>query len=386
MNHFLFRLPTRVMFGQGALGSIAVECVTWGVKKAFLVTGRTSTKGSPHLAALIESLEQAGITVRLFAEVEADPSVETVDRGAALIKEFGADTVFAFGGGSPMDAAKSMSMLQGNPGSISDYIRGRKTISRPGLPLICIPTTAGTGSEVTAAAVTTDTKTREKIGLSHDYMMPKLAVIDPELHVSMPPGVTAATGIDALTHAIEAYVATQAEPITDALCLHAIRLIGSHLRRAVACGKDIEARSQMAAASLIAGAGFTNAGLGAVHGIAHPVGAQFGVPHGVANGIMLPYVMEYCLMADYAKFRDIAVAMGQDVTGLSLRDAAYLAVSAVRDLETDIGIPQTLAEAGVPQDKAEDIVKDAANYRLLPNSPRQLTIADLRTIVQRAMG
>lgn len=386
MESFAFRMPTRVVFGAGAILDIAAVLKEWEAAKAFIVTGKTSTKNSPHLACLMQSLGHAGICTQLYAEIEADPSIETVDRGAAALREFAPDVVIAFGGGSPMDAAKSMAMLSGNPGSISDYIRVKKTIAKPGIPVVAVPTTAGTGSEVTAAAVTTDTKTREKIGLSHDFMMPKLAVIDPELHVSMPPAVTAATGIDALTHAIEGYVAVRSEPISDALCLHAIKLIAANLRRAVAYGKDIEARSQMALASLIAGMGFTNAGLGAVHGIAHPLGGQFGIAHGVANGIMLPYVMEYCLMANYGKFRDIAVALGQDVSGLSLRTAACRAVEAVRELEADIGIAQTLTAVGIGHDNIASIVKGAISYRQLPNSPRQLAEADLTAIVAKALG
>lgn len=285
-----------------------------------------------------------------------------------------------------MDAAKSMAMLQSNEGSIKQYIFGEKKIAKPGLPVICIPTTAGTGSEVTAAAVTTDRISQQKIGLSHDYMMPKLALVDPRLHVTMPPRVTASTGMDALTHAIEAFVATGAEPISDALCLEAIRLIGKYLRRAVAVGEDMEVRGQMALASLIAGGGFTNAGLGAVHGLAHPVGARYGVAHGLANAVLLPYVMEYCLMADYDKFGRIAEALGENMIGLTVREKAQAAVAAVRSLNDDIGIPRTLKEVGVQPEAIDAIAQDGATYRLLPNSPRRLDKNDLLQILTEAFG
>ncbi len=385
MQNFIFRLQTKVIFGSGAVKNIGQICKELGASKIFLVTGKTATKKSPYIPQLVAALEAVGLQVLLYSEIEADPSIETVDHGAQILKEFGADAVIAFGGGSPMDAAKSMAMLSANDGSIADYIRGRKTIVNRSLPLICIPTTAGTGSEVTSAAVTSDKKTREKIGLSHDYMMPVLAIIDPELHISMPQAVTAATGIDALTHAIEAYISLKSTPISDALALHSIKLIGENLRRSYANGNDLETRSNMAIASLIAGGAFANAGLGAVHGIAHPVGAQFGVAHGVANGILLPHVLEYCLMADYTKFKNIAIAIGEDVAGMVEKDAAKQAITAIRNLNEDIGIPETLHEVGVPGSAIDDIVKDAASYRLLPNSPRQLTAKDLRIILERAL-
>lgn len=386
MKSFAFRMPTRVVFGTGVLETIGEEALKLGQEKAFIVTGRTATKTSPFLPIMIQSLEVKGFAVKIYSDIEADPSIETVDTGASLMREWGADLVIAMGGGSPMDAAKSMAMLQGNEGSIKEYIFGEKKVAQPGLPVICIPTTAGTGSEVTAAAVTTDRITQQKIGLSHDYMMPKLALVDPRLHGSMPPRVTASTGMDALTHAIEAFVATGAEPITDALCLEAIRLIGKYLRRAVAVGDDLEVRGQMALASLIAGGGFTNAGLGAVHGLAHPVGARYGVAHGLANAILLPYVMEYCLMADYEKFSRIAEALGEEVTGLSVREKALAAVKAVRALNDDIGIPRTLQEVGVQPEAIEAIAQDGATYRLLPNSPRRLDKNDLLLILTSAFG
>lgn len=386
MKDFIFRLPTRVLFGEGSIEKIGEESKRFGGKKAFLVTGKTSTKNSPYFQVALASLEKAGFEIKVYSEVEADPSIETVDEGARQINEWEADIVIAFGGGSPMDAAKSMAILQTNEGSIADYIRKVKTIQRPGLPVVCIPTTAGTGSEVTAGAVTTDKKAKEKIGLTHDYLFPKLAIIDPQIHESMPPSVTAATGLDALTHAIEAYVATSAHPISDALCLYAIRMIGENLRRAVANGKDLEARGKMALASLIAGAGFANVGLGAVHGIAHPIGAQFGISHGVANALMLPYVMEYNLIGELSKFKEIAVALGEDVQGLTLRDAAKKSVEAVVKLKEDLGVPHTLKEVGIGKEAIPAIIKDAITYRLLPNNPRKPTETDFEMILKKALG
>ncbi|HWR29174.1 MAG TPA: iron-containing alcohol dehydrogenase [Negativicutes bacterium] len=386
MNEFLFRMPTRVIFGAGSIKKVPQLCKEQGFARVFVVTGTTSTRKSSYLHEMIAEMDAIGITTHVFSEVEADPSVETVTKGAAELTAFAADAVIAFGGGSPMDAAKSVSMISANGGSILDYMQAHKTYTKRGVPLICIPTTAGTGSEVTAAAVTTDKDSRKKIGVSHDFQMPAFAILDPVLHVTMPPSVTAATGIDALTHAIETFIAMKANPITDSLALSAIKMIGENLRLACANGENLEARGNMAIASLIAGGAFTNAGLGAVHGIAHPVGAQFGVAHGVANGILLPFVMEYCLMANYPKFRDIAAALGKSVEGVKLRDAAQLSVEAVRELKQDIGIPATLADVNIPANALAGIVQDATTYRQLPNSPRQLKVEDLQIIVSAALG
>lgn len=385
MMDFVFRTPTRVIFGRGVVEKVGEECRKLGGTKAFLVTGRTATKNSPYFAKIMDSLQSAGLKVIVYSEVESDPSVETVDRGAEIFRKEGCDIAIGFGGGSPMDAAKAIAGLQANPGSMAEFIRGQKRMTNPTFPIVCIPTTAGTASEVTAAAVTTDLKTKEKIGISSDHIMPRVALVDPELHLSMPPNVTAATGMDALTHAIEGYVSLNAEPISDALCLHAIRLIGANLRKAVANGSDIEARSNMVLGSLIAGLGFTNVGLGAVHAVAHPLGGHFGIPHGVANGLMLPYVMEYNLMANFAKFKEIAEALGKNTAGLSLRDAAYLSVEAVRELNRDVGIPNTLGELGVTEEHLPILVEHSMTSRSLPTNPRKLSAEDIRKIFVRAL-
>jgi alcohol dehydrogenase class IV len=385
MKDFIFRIPTKVVFGAGSIRKVGEECKKLGATKAFVVTGKTFTGRSPYFQIVVDSLKDKGIEVVAYSEVEADPSVETVDYGAEMLRKEGCDLVIGFGGGSPMDAAKSIAMLQTNEGSIRDYIHKKRKVMNPTLPIVAIPTTAGTGSEVTAAAVTTDRQTNEKIGISSDYMMPKLAIVDPEIHLEMPPSVTAATGMDALTHAIEGYVSLNAEPISDALCLHSIKMIGKHLRKAVADGKNIEARSGMVLASLIAGLGFTNVGLGAVHAVSHPIGAHFNIPHGVANGLMLPYVMEYNLMADFEKFKDIAEALGKNTSGLSLRDAAYLAVEAVAELSVDVGIPQTLGEIGIREENLPILVEHSMISRSLPSNPRRLKKEEVERIFQAAL-
>ena len=387
MKEFVFRIPTRVIFGCGAVAKTGDEVIKLGARKAFIVTGTGSTVNSAGFARMIESLKSAGVETELYAAVKQDPSITTVDEGALLCRKCGADIVIAYGGGSPMDAGKSIAMLAVNEGSIEDYMRVRRVYDRQGLPFIAIPTTGGTGSELTAGAVTTDTKAQEKIGVTNEFQWAKLAIIDPETHVSMPPKTTSATGLDALTHAIEAYnTSKNHEPFSDALCLHAIRLIGENIRRAYGNGLDMEARSNMALASAMAGSAFAQAGLGSVHGLAHPIGVRFHVPHGVANALMLPYVMEASVVADLPRFRDIAIALGEDVQSWHVRDAAYAAVDAVITLKEDLEIPTYLYEVGVKEEDIAPIIADAMAYRLRPASPRDFNEEDFTKIMARAMG
>ncbi len=386
MNDFTFRMRTRIHFGAGASRRAGSECAALGAKKVFFVTGPLMRRQSKAFPAVLNSLESAGLEVLVFSDVEADPGVETVDRGARMMREFGADAALALGGGSPMDCAKAICLMQANEGSIRDYIHRRRAVSSPAKPLVCIPTTAGTGSEVTAAAVTTDRESGEKIGLSHDSMMPVTALVDPELHLDMPPFLTASTGLDALCHAIEACTGIAADPISDSLCMHAIRMIGNSLCRAFANGRDIEARSRMALASLMAGAGFTNASLGLVHGIAHCLGAMYSVPHGVANALMLPHIMEFNAMAAPEKFAEIAVALGEDVSGLSLRDASLRAAARVRQMCVDLRMPLSLRAAGVREEDFPLIVKNTMSFARLPNNIRTVTEDDVEMILTGAMG
>lgn len=385
MSEFTFRMFTKVLYGPGMIAKAGEACKELGATRVFLFTGSHVVQ-TPAFAAVEASLSRAGLAVEVFAGVEADPSIETVDSAAGRMKEFRADLAVAIGGGSPMDAAKSSCLLQTNGGSIGDYLRKRRAIVHDALPLVCIPTTAGTGSEVTAAAVTTDRVAREKIGLNHDSIMPKLAIIDPEIHASMPPALTAATGLDALCHAIEAYVSRQAEPFSDAFCLQAIRLIGQNLGKAFADGQDLAARGNMALASAIAGVAFANAGLGVVHAVAHCLGAMYHIPHGVANALILPYAMEFNLPANLPKFKEIAIALGESVAGLSLREAAARSVQAVKQLKEDVGLPATLREAGVEEKDFPAIVANSLTFRLLPANPRTVAAKDIEYILKKAMG
>lgn len=386
MQDFSYQHPTRVIFGCGKVRQTGEECRAIGASRAFVVTGKTATVNSPGFATVTQSLKAAGVAFDVYDRIEHDPTLPAIETARRAALKYGADIIVAYGGGSPLDAGKAIAMLTTNAGPVEDYLYVKKIFQAPGLPFLAIPTTAGSGSEVTAATVIRDDKKKRKTGLSSLLAFAKTAIIDPETHVSMPPSLTAATGMDALTHAIEAYTSKNHQPLSDAFCLQAIRLIGENLRRATGNGNDLEARSNMAVASAMAGIGFTFAGLGSVHGLAHAIGARFQVPHGIANALILPFVMEASIIADMPRFRDIAIALGIDLCGAGLRDAAFAAVDAVATLKADLEIPTYLSEVGVKQQALGAIIEDALSYRLRPFAPRDFSREDFLRILQRAMG
>ncbi len=383
MKDFVFRMPAKIKYGVGISGSIAAVCAEYGAKKVFVVTDSMIIKTN-ILDAIKESFEKANMPYEIYSDIVPDPAIETVDAIADVLRKSGADTVVAVGGGSPIDAAKSICMLQTNEGSVRDYLfGGSKTVTNPSMTLICVPTTAGSGSEMTASAVITDNQNQIKLSVTHDYIVPKVALIDPLLHVGMPGMITATTGIDALTHAIEAYVSLNASVVSDAMALHAMRLIGKYLRTAVANGADIEARSNMAIASSIAAAAFFNGGLGVVHGIAQSMGGVCHVPHGVANSLILPYAMERNVVGNLEKFKEIAIALGENVEGLSLREAADLAPAAVLQLAIDCRVPLKLVDVGVTREHFPEIIKGTMAYRLLAVNPCKLVEKDIVDILEK---
>jgi alcohol dehydrogenase class IV len=267
---------------------------------------------------------------------------------------------------------------------VDDYI-GIDKIPGPGLPNFALPTTAGTGSEVTPIAVLSDTSAHLKKGIVSGHLYPKAAIADPELMVSAPPSVTAYTGMDTLTHAIEAYTNRFAVPFVDALALEAIRQTGLHLRRAVSCGIDLDARAGMARAATLGGMCLGSVNTAAVHAMAYPLGGTFNVPHGLANTVLLPAVMEFNMPSSIDKFAMIAEALGEETRGLSRRDAALLAIKAVKDLSVDIGIPQGMRQLGIPQDAIPRMAEGAIEVtRLMKNNPRTITVKDVRQIYENA--
>ncbi len=329
---YQFHTPGRLLFGDGCSADAGKWMKELGASRVLLVTDPGVVKAG--IAGRIgEALAAEGLQVRVYDGVSENPTVADVDRGRDLILEGKIDGLVGLGGGSPMDAAKAMAILAVHGGSIVEYELGLKPFARPGAPVIAIPTTAGTGSESTKGAVITDPATHRKFDVWDPLMAPTLALVDPLLTRTLPPHLTGATGMDALTHSVEGYTATLASPLTDALHLKAIQLLGGNLLQVYRDGSDLEARRSVMMASMIAGVGFPNSGLGSVHGLSLPLGGHFGIPHGIANAIMLPHVMAFNLGARPQKFADIAAALG------AAHPAPAAAVEAVLALRRQLGIP-----------------------------------------------
>ena len=379
-----YRFPVQLVFGEGCLGEIGAFARNFG-KHALLITGKGPTSRAAAVENLREVLKGEGITVTHFAKVEADPGVETVEKGVAFAQEKGCDFVIGLGGGSPMDAAKVVAARMTNEGDVVSW-EGVGRVPRRSKPLICIPTTSGTGSEVTWAAVITGGKRHQKMSIVSQNLYPVLAVIDPELTFSMPPDLTAATGMDALTHAVESFVARRAWEPTRALSLKAVQLIFSNLERACTDGSDPEARRNMSTASFMAGMAFTAAGLGLAHALAHALGSHFGVPHGKANALLLSHVMRFNLEACPELYRELAVAMGLNVSGLPAPRAAEEAAAAVDALVSSLPIPAKLKEAGVAESSLETLAAEAfLNTRLRSSNPRDTVLEDLVHVLRSAV-
>ncbi|WP_457566190.1 iron-containing alcohol dehydrogenase, partial [Caldithrix abyssi] len=319
-----------------------------------------------------------------FDGVQPNPTVGNVDEGVALYKKENCDIIIAVGGGSPIDCAKGIGLVLTNGGSIKDY-EGLDKSKNPMPPFIAVNTTAGTASEMTRFTIITDTDRHVKMAIVDWHVTPNVAINDPELMVSMPVSLTAATGMDALTHAVEAYVSTIATPVTDSAALKAIELIGKYLRPAVANGDNMEARDKMAYAEFLAGMAFNNASLGYVHAMAHQLGGFYDLPHGVCNAILLPHVQRFNMIACPERFVDIAKALGENVEGLSTIEAADVALEAIQRLSSDIGIPSGLKELGVKEEDlptlADNAMKDACGL----TNPRRATKEEIIQIFKNAM-
>ena len=385
MKDFIFKMPAKVRFGEGIhtkLGTILKD--EMGFNKVFIATDK-GIVSTGIIDKIKTGLDQGGIDYIVYDELIPDPTIEVVDEAAEVLRKSGADVVLAVGGGSPIDTAKAMCMLQTHEGSVREYLfGGSKQVTKEIMPLVCIPTTAGTGSEMTAASVITNNQEKTKVSVTHENLIPKMAFIDPDLQMGMPPFITATTGMDALTHAIESYVSLNAEPISDAMGIAAIKMIYDNIRLAVANGNNKEARTNMAIASTIAGVAFMNGGLGVVHGIAQTIGAVAHVAHGVANSLLLPYCMERNVVGNLEKFKNIAVAMGENVDGLSERDAAQAAIKAVFQLAEDLKVPMKLKDVGVTREMFPEIIQGTMEYRMLGINPCKLKASDVNDILERA--
>jgi alcohol dehydrogenase class IV len=394
-----FHSAGELVFGPNAAQRLGEVALRLGVRRVLLVTDPVLLKAGladPVHAALSE----AGALVEIFSGGEPEPSVAAAERAAAAGRAFRPDAVLGLGGGSNMDLAKVTAVLLAHGGTPRDFF-GEDKVPGPVPPLVCVPTTAGTGSEVSAAAVLTDREAGTKVSCLSERLRPRAAVVDPLLTVSCPPKVTADSGIDALTHAVEAYTAVDnaayplppgersvyqgRNPLGELFAERAISLVGRYLRRAVADGSDLEAREGMALAATLGGLAFSNVGVALVHALEYPLGAAVHVSHGAGNGLLLPAVMRYNLPARKAAFASVARLLGEDVSGLGEDEAAGRAVAAVERLRADVGIPRRLRDVGVREEMLRPFAEKAfAVKRLLRVNPRYPTADDLEGILRAA--
>jgi len=369
-----FIIPPVLITGSGSSEKVGEESKKLGVKKALIVTDEVLSKLGV-LEGVKKALTDNKIQFAVYDKISTEPTVDYVKEGLKTYKENGCDFLIAIGGGSAIDTAKAIAVMVTNPGSIEDY-KGLNKIPGKGAPLIAVPTTGGTGSEVTVYTIITDTKTNVKMLIGSPFVMPQVAIVDPLLTLSCPRGLSAAVGIDALTHAIEAYVSVKAQPMSDIFCLSAIELISGNLRQAWANGNNVEAREKTMLGALQAGIAFSNASVALVHGMSRPIGAYFHVAHGASNAALLGVVTEFSLIGNPTRYAHIAKAMGENITGLTDLEAAQLAAKAIKTLIKDIKIP-SLRELGVDKEKLDQLAprmaEDAIASGSPGNNPRQAT-------------
>jgi len=376
-----FRLDTEIIFGPGSVRRLPEEGLRFGMK-VLMVTGKYSLRRNGILDRVVAMLEAAGLKVVLFAEVEPEPSLGTVARGLSLAGTGEVDWVVGMGGGSAMDAAKAIAGLYRHPGEIKEYFQG-KPVDEPGLPFIAIPTTAGSGAEVTVNAVLSDPDSLEKKSIRGRSLAAKLAIVDPELTVDNSPRVTAYSGFDALVQAIEAFTSTGANSLTDIYALEAVEKIGAYLYRAYSDGTDCEARAAVSLGSLMAGIALGNARLGAVHGLAHPLGIRTGKPHGLVCAVLLLPVMRFNLAVCYEKYARIAKALGHSIAGMDPIDAAAVGMKTIMTLRKNLGISSRIGSLGVTEADFPDIARASLmSGSSLKANPREVKYEDLINILK----
>lgn len=378
-----FFIPTVNLMGAGCLKDAADSIKAQGFTKGLIVTDKILNQIGV-VNQVQDLLSERHIEAVVFDGTQPNPTIGNVNAGLALLKQNECDFVISLGGGSPHDCAKGIALVAANGGEIADY-EGVDKSAKPMLPLIAINTTAGTASEMTRFCIITDEERHIKMAIVDKHTTPLISVNDPELMLAKPASLTAATGMDALTHAVEAYVSIAATPITDAVAIKAIELIQAHLRTAVAHGDDIEAREQMAYAQFMAGMAFNNASLGYVHAMAHQLGGFYDLPHGVCNAILLPHVQRYNAQVCPERLRDVAKAMGVNVEGMSAEQGAEAAIDAIVALAKDVGIPAGIRELGAKSEDiptlADNALKDACGF----TNPKQATHEEISAIFEAAM-
>ncbi|WP_058953529.1 iron-containing alcohol dehydrogenase [Clostridium tyrobutyricum] len=382
---FSFDVPTKIIFGVNSSLEIDKLLDKLSLKKVFVVAGRFFSK-TTYFEKIVSDLKEKNFNVTVFKDIAPEPTIQKVDEAAKALKNSNCDVVIAVGGGSTIDICKAMCMLQNNEGSIREYLfGGSKSVENKSLPLIAVPTTAGSGSEVTGASVVSDEDNNIKLSVTDSSLIPKFAVLDPIIQLDMPQLITASTGIDALTHAIEAYVSKNASIISDSYAEKAIQLIGENIYTAAFTPHNIEARSKMAVASTLAAIAFVNAGLGAVHGISQAMGGVAHVPHGIANAMLLPPVIKKNMLGNLKKFNKIAELLGEKVQGMTDREGALKCTKRIKEISSDLKIPGKLLEVNVKRDMFSKIVEGTMDYRMLSLNPVKLEEKDIYEILEELM-
>ncbi len=377
-----FFIPSVNLMGTGSISTIAKEVKIRKGTKVLVVTDKPLVKHG-IVKKVTDLFDAEKLPYIIFDEVQPNPTCKNVHDGLELMKTENCDFIVAIGGGSPMDCAKGIGIVAVNGGNIRDY-EGLDQSENPMTPMIAVNTTAGTASEMTRFTIITDEDRHIKMAIVDWHVTPVLSINDPELMISMPASLTAATGMDALTHAIEAYVSTAATPVTDSAAIKAIELVGKYLGKAVANGTDIEAREMMAYAQFLAGMAFNNASLGYVHAMAHQLGGAYDLPHGVCNAILLPHVCQFNMIAKMGKFRDIAIALGEKIENLSPLDAAQKAIESIKKLSVSVGIPSGLKELNVKPKDFSMLAENAMNDACMLTNPRIATKEQVIQIYKNA--
>lgn len=383
VSNYEIMLPLKILFGVGSLDRLGEEAQHLSAKHACIITD-PGVYQAGLVSPVKEELSKAQISVDVFSEAEPEPTFARLNSIAVELGKENYDLLVGVGGGSSMDMTKGVSALLSHGGKGEDY-GGVNRVPGPVIPIFAIPTTSGTGSEVTRTCVFHDDKKGQKLAIISPYLLPRLAAVDPVLTYGCPPKVTASSGIDALVHALEAYTSNKATNFSDSLAVSAIRLIWDNLRTAVKNGSDKQARVRMAEGSLFAGLSFANSGLAIIHAFAHVLGARFHVPHGVANGLFLPQCLEFNISGNVKKHAAVAQIFGVKTRGLSLREVAERGVEATQDLNKDIGIPLRLRDVGVPRGALDGMAASTMEAtRLLSQNPRPVSADDVKRIWKNA--
>ncbi|MFC3782744.1 iron-containing alcohol dehydrogenase [Bacillus chungangensis] len=383
MTQNQFSMPSINLFGQGTIQETGSRLKDVGAKKTLLVTDEGLFKLG-IADQIVEIIKASGIEVEVYPKAEPNPTDKNVADGVKAFKSAGCDSLVSLGGGSAHDAAKGIGLVASNGGTIHDY-EGVDKSKNPLVPLIAINTTAGTASEMTKFTIITDVERHVKMAIIDKHVTPLVSINDPALMVGLPPALTAATGLDALTHAVEAYVSTAATPMTDACAEKVFELIPEYLPRAFANGQDIEAREKMVYAQFLAGMAFNNASLGYVHAISHQMGGFYNLPHGVCNALLLPHVCRYNLVGSEDRFATIAKYLGESVEGLSKREAAEKAIAAIERLSKDLNIPSGFKELGAKEEDIPTLAENAMKDATAATNPRKPKLEEVMEIIRGAM-